>query len=103
MMRGTRVSMAVFVVGLARPYRVGLIVILLAMLVETLATLALPWPLKVVIDSVIGGDPASGWVVWLVGRRWPQGTHEELLSLGGIYAELYYAKTAEASDRRGAA
>ena len=67
MNRGTRVGMAAFVVGLARPYRAWLVIILLAMLVETLTALALPWPLKVVIDSVIGGDPAPDWVVWLVG------------------------------------
>jgi ABC-type multidrug transport system fused ATPase/permease subunit len=67
MNRGTRGGMAAFVVGLARPYRAWLVIILFAMLVETLTVLALPWPLKVVIDSVIGGDPAPDWVVWLVG------------------------------------
>ena len=65
MNRGARVGMAAFVAGLARPYRAWLVIILLAMLAETLTALALPWPLKVVIDSVIGGDPVPGWVVWL--------------------------------------
>ena len=60
-------GMAAFVASLARPYRAWLVIILLAMLAETLTALALPWPLKVVIDSVVGGDPVPGWVVWLGG------------------------------------
>jgi len=39
---------------LIRPYRGTLLIILLAMLVETAASLASPWPLKVIIDNVIG-------------------------------------------------
>ena len=39
---------------LIRPYRVKLLIILLAMLVETSMSLASPWPLKVIIDNVVG-------------------------------------------------
>lgn len=39
---------------LLRPYRGQLVIILLAMLVETAASLASPWPLKVIIDNVVG-------------------------------------------------
>ncbi|MGA2372406.1 MAG: ABC transporter ATP-binding protein [Candidatus Korobacteraceae bacterium] len=39
---------------LLRPYRGQLVVILLAMLVETASSLASPWPLKVIIDNVVG-------------------------------------------------
>ncbi len=39
---------------LMRPYRGTLLIILLAMLVETAASLASPWPLKIIIDNVIG-------------------------------------------------
>ena len=67
MNRGARVGMAAFVAGLARPYRTWLVIILLAMLAETLTALAMPWPLKVVIDSVVGGDPVPDWVVWSIG------------------------------------
>ena len=45
MNRGARVSMAAFVAGLARPYRAWIVIILLAMLAETLTAPALPWPL----------------------------------------------------------
>ncbi|MFZ0314109.1 MAG: ABC transporter ATP-binding protein, partial [Candidatus Korobacteraceae bacterium] len=39
---------------LLRPYRGKLVIILLAMLVETAMSLASPWPLKVIIDNVVG-------------------------------------------------
>ena len=42
------------VAELLRPYRGWLIIILLAMLVETAMSLATPWPLKVILDNVIG-------------------------------------------------
>jgi ABC-type multidrug transport system fused ATPase/permease subunit len=51
---------------LLRPYRGRLAVILLAMLVQTLMSLAAPWPLKVVIDDVIGGHPPPQWITWLL-------------------------------------
>src|SRR5262249_43195097 len=54
------------VVDLARPYRASLAVILAAMLVETLASLASPWPLKVVIDYAVGHRNMPAWsVAWL--------------------------------------
>lgn len=37
-------------------------VVLAAMLVETLASLAMPWPLKVVLDNVVGGNRLPHWV-----------------------------------------
>ncbi len=42
---------------LIRPYRGTLLIILLAMLVETAMSLAGPWPLKIIIDNVIGSHP----------------------------------------------
>jgi len=46
---------------LIRPYRGTLIVILLAMLVETLMSLAGPWPLKIILDNVVGSHPVPKW------------------------------------------
>ena len=61
-------GMAGLVVDLARPYRGWLVIILAAMLVETIAGLAGPWPLKVVIDyAVVGDHAAPAWMVWLLG------------------------------------
>ena len=47
---------------LIRPYRWQLAVILLAMLVETVASLAGPWPLKIIIDNVVGSHKMSPWL-----------------------------------------
>ena len=39
---------------LIRPYRGKLLIILVAMLMETAMSLATPWPLKIIIDNVVG-------------------------------------------------
>jgi ABC-type multidrug transport system fused ATPase/permease subunit len=59
-------GMASLVVDLARPYRAWLVLILAAMLVETMAGLAGPWPLKIVIDDVVGHHRVP-WAAWLLG------------------------------------
>jgi len=59
--------MASLVLDLARPYRAWLGVILGTMLLETLAGVAAPWPLKVVIDYAIGHRTTPGWVTGLLG------------------------------------
>jgi len=60
-------GMGRFLVELLRPYRGRLAIVLLAMLVETAASLAGPWPLKIVIDNAIGHHAAPGWLRDLVG------------------------------------
>ena len=40
-----------------KPYKGPLLLAFVAMLVETVADLASPWPLKVVLDNVIGHHP----------------------------------------------
>jgi ABC-type multidrug transport system fused ATPase/permease subunit len=46
---------------LIRPYRRTLLVILIAMMVETLMSLAGPWPLKIILDNVVGSHHLPGW------------------------------------------
>lgn len=46
--------MLAFIGGLLRPYRSKLVLIFLAMLLETIMSLAAPWPLKIILDSVVG-------------------------------------------------
>src|SRR5260221_14741181 len=53
------------IVELLRPYRVRLAVVLAAILVETAASLAAPWPLKIVIDSVAGTRELPAGLSWL--------------------------------------
>ncbi|MGB8322307.1 MAG: ABC transporter ATP-binding protein [Candidatus Acidiferrum sp.] len=40
--------------SLLKPYRGSLVLILLAMLLQMAATVAMPWPLKIVLDNVVG-------------------------------------------------
>jgi ABC-type multidrug transport system fused ATPase/permease subunit len=47
---------------LLHPYRGWLLIILLAMLVETAMSLAAPWPLKVILDNVVGTHKAPEWL-----------------------------------------
>ncbi len=46
--------MNAFVVGLLGPYFGTLAIVLFAMLIETAMNLASPWPLKVILDNVVG-------------------------------------------------
>src|SRR5690349_18884904 len=47
---------------LTRAYRRSLALVLAAMLVETLMSLAAPWPLKIVLDNVLGGRRLPDWM-----------------------------------------
>jgi ABC-type multidrug transport system fused ATPase/permease subunit len=60
-------GMAGLVLDLARPYRMWLVVILAAMLIETIAGLAGPWPLKIIIDNVVGHHIVPAWAGRLLG------------------------------------
>lgn len=50
-------KMSRLVLDLVRPYRGWLVVVFAAMVVETAMSLAGPWPLKIVIDNVLGTHP----------------------------------------------
>ena len=53
------------IVELVLPYRKWLVMIFAAMLLETVMSLAAPWPLKIVIDNVIDDKPLPAWLGWL--------------------------------------
>jgi ABC-type multidrug transport system fused ATPase/permease subunit len=53
-------------VQLLRPRRRALAVILAGMLVQTAMSLAVPWPLKIVIDTVVGNHRQPQWINWLL-------------------------------------
>jgi ABC-type multidrug transport system fused ATPase/permease subunit len=52
---------------LVSPYRGILLLILLAMLLETAASLAEPWPLKIILDNVVGAHHLPSWLAHLLG------------------------------------
>ncbi|HEY2349261.1 MAG TPA: ABC transporter transmembrane domain-containing protein, partial [Puia sp.] len=58
-------SLTSLVFELIRPYNKWLLVIFLAMLLETAMSLLGPWPLKIIIDNVVGHHPLPGWLEWI--------------------------------------
>jgi ABC-type multidrug transport system fused ATPase/permease subunit len=55
-------EMFALIVELVRPYKGWLVIVFVAMLIETAMSLASPWPLKIVIDSVLGSHPLPDWL-----------------------------------------
>jgi ABC-type multidrug transport system fused ATPase/permease subunit len=51
---------------LLRPRRGTMAIILAAMLVQMSMSLAAPWPLKIVIDSVVGNHRQFSWINWIL-------------------------------------
>ncbi len=51
---------------LLRPRRRSIAVILVTTLVQMAMSLAAPWPLKVVLDNVVGRRPPPHWISWLL-------------------------------------
>ena len=97
--------MAGLVMDLARPYRVWLVIILGAMLVETIAGLAGPWPLKIIIDDVVGHHTIPEWAARLLGPALTADVRALaavaaaslvlIAGLGGLasYADHYYTES----------
>ncbi|MDE1178531.1 MAG: ABC transporter ATP-binding protein [Edaphobacter sp.] len=77
-----------FIGGLIRPYRGTLIIIFAAMLVETLMSLAAPWPLKIILDNVVGDKKMQPWLHDLLR---PMLEHGNRLHVALIAAGLYVA------------
>ena len=53
--------MVTFAIRIVRPYYKPLAIVVAAMIVETFMGLAAPWPLKLVLDCVIGSHPPPAW------------------------------------------
>ncbi len=60
--RLTTRDMIRLVARLLRPYRGWVAIVLLATLVETGMSLAAPWPLKIILDNVLGGHKLPHWL-----------------------------------------
>jgi ABC-type multidrug transport system fused ATPase/permease subunit len=98
-------SLTAFVLELVRPYRKWVAVVFAAMLIETVMSLAAPWPLKIVIDNVVQSRPLPEWLLWV--HDLPGGATREGLALwsaalvvliallGGIaaYIDNYYTES----------
>jgi len=71
---------------LVRPYRFRLVIILIAMLFETAMSLATPWPLKIIIDNVVGHHKLPHGLDELVR---PMMQHGNKLQVAGLAALAY--------------
>jgi ABC-type multidrug transport system fused ATPase/permease subunit len=58
-------SLSGLVNELISPYKKWLLIIFVAMLLQTAMSLAAPWPLKIIIDNVIGHQKLPSWLSWL--------------------------------------
>src|SRR5690606_36756197 len=65
-MRADVRSMTPLVSSLLRPDRNRLVLISGVMVLEMLMSLLSPWPLKIIIDNVIGGDPLPAWLTGIL-------------------------------------
>jgi ABC-type multidrug transport system fused ATPase/permease subunit len=81
---------------LLRPYRGWVVIILLAMLVETAMSLAAPWPLKVILDNVVGTHKAPQWLAPFQSSLFGH-SKMQLAALAGIITVLIAALGAVAS------
>lgn len=59
-------GMMVLIRELLRPYRGSLAIILITMMVQSLMTLAAPWPLKIVLDNVVVNHKLDPWLASLL-------------------------------------
>jgi ABC-type multidrug transport system fused ATPase/permease subunit len=71
---------------LIRPYRGTLVIILLAMLMETVMSLAAPWPLKMIIDNVIGSRQLPHELAQIIR---PLGEHNDRLRVAALAAAAF--------------
>ncbi len=58
------ISLMTWAISLSRPYRKWVFIILLAMVVEAIMSVATPWPLKVIIDDVVAHGKLPHWLSW---------------------------------------
>jgi ABC-type multidrug transport system fused ATPase/permease subunit len=86
-----------FVGGLIRPYRRTLLIILLAMLVETAMSLATPWPLKIILDNVVGNHKLAPWLHRLIGPLLEGGSRLHVAAVAALVFVLIAVLGAVAS------
>src|SRR5580700_9304688 len=95
-----------FVGGLIRPYRRTLVFIFIAMLVETIMSLATPWPLKIILDSVVSNHKLAPWLHHMIEPMIENGGREHVALLAAevfvviavigavvLYIDNYYTES----------
>lgn len=74
--------MTQLILSLIRPYRGWLILVLAMMLIETAMSIATPWPLKIILDNVVGKHKLPEFLAWLRDFSFAENT----LALAGVAA-----------------
>ena len=69
---------------LLHPYRGSLIIIFAAMLVQSTMTLAAPWPLKIILDNVVGDHKPAPWFGALLKPLLAHGHRMHLAALAAL-------------------
>jgi ABC-type multidrug transport system fused ATPase/permease subunit len=82
---------------LLRPYRGTLLVILLVMIAQTAMSVAEPWPLKIVLDNVIGSHKLPHWLDHLLSPLLGSGSKMQIAFAAAIAAVVIAALGALAS------
>jgi len=83
--------------SLLKPYRGTLLIILLAMLLQMVATVATPWPLKIVLDNVVGERKLPHWLDDFLRPFMHGGTKMEIAAAAAIALVLIVVLGAVAS------
>jgi ABC-type multidrug transport system fused ATPase/permease subunit len=85
------------ILTLVRPYRGTLLVILLVMIAQTAMSVAEPWPLKIVLDNVIGSHKLPHWIEHLLSPILGHGSKMQIAFAAAIAAIVIAALGALAS------
>jgi ABC-type multidrug transport system fused ATPase/permease subunit len=85
------------ILTLVRPYRGTLLVILLVMIAQTAMSVAEPWPLKIVLDNVIGSHKLPHWIEHLLSPILGHGSKMQIAFAAAISAIVIAALGALAS------
>jgi ABC-type multidrug transport system fused ATPase/permease subunit len=82
---------------LVRPYRGTLLVILFVMIVQTVMSVAEPWPLKIVLDNVVGSHKLPHWIDHWFGPLLGSGSKMQIAVAAAVTTVLIAALGALAS------
>ncbi len=74
--------------SLLKPYRLNLIVILLAMVLQMVTSVAVPWPLKIILDNVLGEHKLPGWLDDFLRPFMSSGTKMQIAAAAAIVVIL---------------
>jgi subfamily B ATP-binding cassette protein MsbA len=83
--------------SLLKPYRGSLAIILAAMLVQTVMSVATPWPLKVILDNVVGAHKLPHWLDDFLRPFMSSGTKMQIAAAAAITTILIALLGAAAS------